>query len=99
MMVISAVTSHAAINNAGDPSTRLISAGTIKMPDPIIAPITIADAENRSIPSTTCGAEAVRPFVGEEDCCGITSPNLIANAKQSATRTFQVASASALGTY
>jgi hypothetical protein len=51
-MVIAAVTNHAAINSTGDPSTRLISAGTIKMPDPIIDPITMAVAENNPIPCT-----------------------------------------------
>jgi hypothetical protein len=56
MIVITAVTSYAAINNAGEPSPRDISADTIKMPDPIIEPITIAVAENNPIPWTNCGA-------------------------------------------
>src|SRR6202789_4318036 len=57
MIVITAVTSQAAISNAGDPSPRDISAETMKMPDPIIEPITIAVAENRPIPCTNCGAD------------------------------------------
>jgi hypothetical protein len=56
MIVIEAVTSHATISNAGEPSPRDISAETIKMPDPIIEPITIAVAENSPIPRTNCGA-------------------------------------------
>jgi hypothetical protein len=55
MIVITAVTSHAPISNAGDPSERDISAETIKIPDPIIDPITIAVAENSPIPCTNCG--------------------------------------------
>ena len=58
-MVIAAVTSQAVISSAGEPSTRLISAGTIKMPDPIIEPITMAVAENSPMPCTKCGAEEV----------------------------------------
>src|SRR5437879_1739486 len=61
MIVINAVTSHAAISNAGDPSPRDISAETIKMPDPIIEPITIAVAENSPIPCTNCGAVDTDP--------------------------------------
>jgi hypothetical protein len=61
MMVIAAVTSHAAISSAGDPSTRLISAGTMNMPDPIIEPITIAVAENSPMPCTNFGAEPLAP--------------------------------------
>jgi len=38
------------MRSAGDPTTRLISAGTMKMPDPIIEPITIAVAENKPSP-------------------------------------------------
>src|ERR1700729_3868452 len=56
MMVITAVTSHAAISRAGEPSDRDISAETMKMPDPIIEPVTIAVAENSPIPCTNCGA-------------------------------------------
>jgi len=61
MTVITAVTSHAAISSAGDPSTRLISADTIKMPDPIIDPITIAVAENNPIPCTNFGTPPPAP--------------------------------------
>jgi hypothetical protein len=59
MIVIAAVTSHAAISSAGDPSVRDISADTIKIPDPIIDPITIAVAENNPIPCTKCGVPSV----------------------------------------
>src|SRR6202012_5753946 len=57
MIVITAVTSQAAISNAGEPSPRDISAETIKMPDPIIEPITIAVAENNPMLCTNCGAD------------------------------------------
>src|SRR6202522_2804358 len=57
MIVLTAVTSHAAISSAGDPNPRDISADTMKMPDPIIEPITIAVAENSPIPCTNCGAD------------------------------------------
>ena len=56
MIVMAAVTSHAPISSAGEPMTRDISAETMKMPDPIIEPMTIAVAENRPIPCTNCGA-------------------------------------------
>jgi hypothetical protein len=36
-----------------------MSAETMKMPDPIIEPITIAVAENSPIPRTKCGAPVV----------------------------------------
>ena len=51
-MVIVAVTSQAAISNAGDPTFRLMSAGTIKIPDPIIEPTTMAVALKRPSPCT-----------------------------------------------
>ncbi len=47
MMVITAVTSHAPISRAGDPVLRLMSAGTRKIPDPIIDPTTMAVALKR----------------------------------------------------
>jgi hypothetical protein len=56
MMVIAAVTNQAAMSSAGEARTRDISAETIKMPDPIIEPMTIAVAENSPIPWTNCGA-------------------------------------------
>ena len=46
MMVITAVTSHAPISSAGEPTPRLMSAGTMKMPEPIIEPMTMAVALN-----------------------------------------------------
>jgi hypothetical protein len=58
----------------------------MKMPDPIIEPITIAVAENNPIPCTNFGAEAVAGSVEEEVFVGITFPNLTANTNQSATR-------------
>jgi hypothetical protein len=51
-MVMAAVTNHAAINRAGEPTPRLISAGTIKMPEPIIDPTTMAVALKRPSPCT-----------------------------------------------
>src|SRR5579862_326631 len=53
-MVIAAVTSQAAISRAGEPTLRLISAGTMKMPEPIIDPTTIAVALKRPSPCTRC---------------------------------------------
>ena len=58
MMVISAVTSHAAINSAGEATVRLISAETMKMPEPIMEPMTMAVAEKSPMPRTKCGAAA-----------------------------------------
>ena len=56
MIVIAAVTNQAPINRAGEPKARDMSAETMKMPDPIMEPITIAVAENSPIPWTNCGA-------------------------------------------
>src|SRR5216684_8384923 len=39
-MVRNPVTTHAPISNAGEPTSRAISAETMKMPDPIIDPVT-----------------------------------------------------------
>ena len=61
MIVITAVTSHAVISSAGEPSVRDMSAETMKMPDPIIDPMTIAVAEKRPKPCTKWGAAASRP--------------------------------------
>ena len=73
MIVINAVTSHAAISSAGEPSPRDISADTMKMPDPIIEPITIAVAENSPIPCTNCGAAELTclSFCSETEVPGI----------------------------
>jgi hypothetical protein len=71
MIVITAVTSHAAISSAGDPSPRDISAETIKMPDPIIEPITIAVAENSPIPCTNWG-EAELSWVSSRKAAGVS---------------------------
>ena len=38
-----------------------MSAGTMKMPEPIIEPMTIAVAENSPIPCTNCGCDAGEP--------------------------------------
>ena len=58
MMVISAVTSHAAMSRAGEPTVRPISAETMKMPEPIIEPMTMAVAEKSPMPRTKCGVAA-----------------------------------------
>ena len=50
MIVITAVITQAPISSAGEPVIRAMSADTIKMPDPIIEPITIAVAEKRPSP-------------------------------------------------
>jgi len=58
MRVISAVTSQAAMSRAGEPTMRLMSAETMKMPEPIMEPMTMAVAEKRPMPRTKCGAAA-----------------------------------------
>jgi hypothetical protein len=73
------VTSQAAINSAGEPRSRDMSAETMKMPEPIIEPITIAVAENNPIPWTNCGADESTRFCSilrgtdsEVFCRGVT---------------------------
>src|ERR1700728_1410296 len=53
--VITVVTSDAPISRAGDPTPRLMSAGTRKMPDPIIDPTTMAVALNNPRLATSPG--------------------------------------------
>ena len=55
MIVITAVTSQAAISSAGEPTPRDMSAETMKMPEPIMEPMTIAVAEKRPSPLTNSG--------------------------------------------
>ena len=55
MRVMTAVTSHAAMSRAGELRVRDISADTMKMPEPIMEPITMAVAEKRPMPWTKCG--------------------------------------------
>lgn len=64
MIVMTAVTSQAAMRSAGDPTPRAISAGTMKMPEPIIDPITMAVAEKRPKPFT----KVVRSGAAVCDC-------------------------------
>ncbi len=52
-MVKNPVISHAPISSAGDCTSREISADTIKMPDPIIDPITSMVALVRPSPLTS----------------------------------------------
>ena len=52
MIVITAVTSHAAISSAGESTSRAMSAETINIPEPIIDPITIAVELNKPSPRT-----------------------------------------------
>lgn len=59
MMVMTAVTSQAPISNAGEPTPRLISAGTRKIPEPIIDPTTIAVALKRPRLATKPGFPAI----------------------------------------
>ncbi len=51
-MVSAAVTSHAMISSPGDCTCRATSADTIKMPEPIIEPITSVVADTRPRPLT-----------------------------------------------
>src|ERR1700679_3804386 len=55
MRVMTVVTSHAPMSRAGEPTPRLISAGTRKMPEPIIEPTTIAVALKRPRLATNPG--------------------------------------------
>ena len=63
---MAAVTSHAAISRDGEPSVRDMSAETMKMPEPIMEPMTMAVAEKRPMPWTNCGVVAV------SDICSFT---------------------------
>ncbi len=47
-----AVTTQAAISSAGESVPRAMSASTMKMPEPIIEPMTIAVEEKRPRPCT-----------------------------------------------
>ena len=51
-MVMRPVTTQAPISNAGDPTSRPISADTMKMPEPIMEPITSMVALVRPSPWT-----------------------------------------------
>ena len=57
-MVRIAVTTHAPRNSAGELVPRAMSASTIKMPDPIMDPITMAVELNRPRLCTIFGALA-----------------------------------------
>ncbi len=52
-MVMKPAMAHAPISRAGDPTSRPISAETMKMPDPIIEPITSIVALVRPNPLTS----------------------------------------------
>ena len=56
MRVMRAVTIQAAMSSAGEPTMRAMSAETMKMPEPIMEPMTMAVAEKRPMPRTKCGA-------------------------------------------
>src|SRR5579875_1484656 len=77
-MVISAVTSHAAISRAGEPTLRALSAGILKMPDPIIEPATRAVALKSPSPWTKCA-----DFPGASLCVGTCITLLPENSEQS----------------
>lgn len=53
------VTIHVPIKSEGEPTSRAISADTIKMPDPIMLPITNAIALARPIPLTNSSERGV----------------------------------------
>ena len=55
-MVIIAVTTHAPRKSAGELVPRAISASTIKMPEPIMEPVTMAVELNRPRLCTSRGA-------------------------------------------
>src|ERR1035441_3915636 len=84
-MVMAAVISQAAISSAGEPTVRLMSAETMKMPEPIIEPITMAVAEKRPMPRTKCGvADACSCGVVE----GVTFPQFYRRRSPMATKRF-----------
>src|SRR5450631_766504 len=62
-MVMNPVTSHAAISSAGELTSRAISAETMKMPEPIIEPITSVVALVRPSPFTNSLSPLVRETV------------------------------------
>src|SRR5271169_5830046 len=62
-MVRNPVTSHAAISSAGEFTSRAISAETIKMPEPIIEPITSVVALVRPSPFTNSFSPLARETV------------------------------------
>ena len=53
MMVMTPVTTHAPISRAGELTSRPISADTMKMPEPIIEPMTSMVALVRPSPCTS----------------------------------------------
>src|ERR1035438_1620513 len=57
-MVSMAVTTHAPRKSAGELVPRAMSASTMKMPEPIMEPITIAVALNRPRVCTSLGASS-----------------------------------------
>src|SRR5271157_1284295 len=62
-MVMKPVTSHAAISSAGELTSRAISADTMKMPEPIIEPITSVVALVRPSPFTNSLSPLARETV------------------------------------
>src|SRR5664279_2771574 len=62
-MVMNPVTIHAAISRAGELTSRAISADTIKMPEPIIEPITSVVALVRPSPFTNSLSPLARETV------------------------------------
>lgn len=66
-MVSTAVTTHAPSRSAGEPVPRAISASTMKTPEPIIDPATMAVELNRPRLCTKCGALGAS-MDGAADC-------------------------------
>jgi hypothetical protein len=56
VIVITPAKAHATSNQPGDPINRELSADVMKMPDPIIEPITIIVPSTRVRPRTSLGA-------------------------------------------
>jgi len=56
VMVITPASAHATSNHPGEPINRELSADVMKMPDPIIEPITIMVPSTRVRPRTSLGA-------------------------------------------
>ena len=67
MMVMTAVTSHAPMSRAGDPVVRLMSAGTRKIPEPIIGADDDGGGAEEAKAGHQPGLSGSLPFFRERD--------------------------------
>src|SRR5690349_24682647 len=83
-MVMNPVTTHARIRSAGDSTSRAISAETMKMPEPIIEPITREVALVRLIPLTN----SVDSRTGTGIWVGVVRPDSLTSFSAEGPRSF-----------